>query len=364
MLLKAGTRLTLSPSGLDRNRATTKSTGLGRIAGGLGLPFFLPNRDRLGLPAPAPPTTLPGHWGTAIHVHSDPTRYRRRLAGLAVFAAGCNRNGPTQDTPTLPALAVQQLVDDLQRDDLAAYARHAVPPELHSRLETAWTQGRTLWPLTELPLDQKFQGFMTALAEPGSEQKLLAAYRRQFAGADTEIRTAATTLGLFTTQYVSKEAAYSDTERDHYRQLIAALARWGQRAPLGDPARARRLIPQITLAARATGLGGPDGLRRAGMERSLERLGPFFVRVERGLSQYGLDFDAALSGMKITLTEQVGDQARVRVQYTLAGHPIDAFVQMERREGRWYLSDLLRRAETEAGAGVVADRSHAGGQVR
>jgi hypothetical protein len=270
------------------------------------------------------------------------------LLGLAVLAGGCNRDGPTQETSALPAQAVQQLVDDLRRDDLAAYARHAVPPELHARLEAAWARGRTLWPLTELPLEQKFQGFLTALAEPRSEQKLLATYRRQFAGADAEIRTAATTLGLFTTQYVSNESAYSEPERDHYRQLIAALTHWGQRAPLGDPVRARRVVPQITLAARMTGLGGRDGLRRAGMERSLQRLGPFFVRLEQGLTQYGLDLDKALSGMRVTLAEQTGDQARVRLQYTLAGQPIDAVVLLERRAGRWYLSDLLRRAEVEA----------------
>jgi len=285
-----------------------------------------------------------------------PTPIRRAiggaLLGLAVLAGGCDRNGPSQDTPpAMPVQAVQQLVDDLQRDDLAAYARHAVPPELHARLEAAWAQGRTLWPLTELPLEQKFQGFLTALAEPRSEQKLLATYRRQFAGADTEIRTAATTLGLFTAQYVANESAYSEPERDHYRQLIAALTHWGQRAPLGDPVRARRMVPQITLAARATGLGGRDGLRQAGMERSLQRLGPFFVRLEQGLAQYGLDFDKALSGMQVTLAGQTGDQARVRLQYTLAGQPIDAFVLMERRAGRWYLTDLLRRAEAEAAAG-------------
>ena len=88
--------------------------------------------------------------------------------------------------------------------------------------------------------------------------------------------------------------------------------------------------------------------RKAGMERSLRLLGPFFVRLERVLATYGLDFDAALAGMRISLAEQTGDTARVRLQYTLAGQPIDALALMERRDGRWYLSDLLRRAEAEA----------------
>lgn len=277
----------------------------------------------------------------------------------AVALAGCERAAPpgdTASTPSLPADAMQQLVDDLRRDDLAAYARHAVPAPLHARLETAWSEGRTLWPLTELPLDHRFQGFLITLSEPRSEQKLLAAYGAQFAGAHAEIRSAASTVGLFTAQYVASEAAYSDAERDHYRQLIAALVHWAQRAPLGDPQLARAVIPRVALAARTTGLGEPDGLRQAGMERSLQRLGPFFARAERALAQYGLDFDAALAGMRISLAEQTGDRARVRLEYTLAGTPIDAHVLMERREGQWYLADLLRRAEAEADRPLPAGR--------
>ena len=105
------------------------------------------------------------------------------LLGLASLASGCDRaeaplfDGLSADTtPTLPCRRCEQLVDDLRRDDLAAYARHAVPPALHAQLETAWGEGRTLWPLTELPLDAKFQGFLSALAAPGSEQQLLAAF--------------------------------------------------------------------------------------------------------------------------------------------------------------------------------------------
>lgn len=272
------------------------------------------------------------------------------VLAAAVLAGGCERTDLpfAERVPAGPAQAVEQLVDDLRRDDLTSYARHAVPPDLHARLSVAWREGRTRWPLTELPLDAQLQGFLTELAAPGSEQRLQAAYRQQFAGAHTELRSAASTLGLFATQYVHQEAAYSPNERDHYAQLIAALSRWAQRAPLGDAARARRAIPQLALAARATGLGGADGLRRAGMDASLQRLGPFFQRIGHVLRDYGLDLDAALAGAQVRVVEQRGDEARVRVRYTLAGQDIDAIVLLERRDGRWYLRDLLRRAEAEA----------------
>lgn len=292
-----------------------------------------------------------------------PPSFPRALAGallcLAVLAGGCDRASVPlgAQAPTQPVAAVQLLLDDLQRNDLAAYARHAVPADLHARLATAWDQGRTVWPLTELPLDRQLGGFITALAAPDAERRLLAAYGSQFAGAHGELRTAATTLGLFATQYVNREGEYSAPEREHYTQLIRALSRWGQRAPLGDAARARKAVPRLALAARATGLAGEGTLRRTGMVRSLERLGPFFGQLRQVLRDYGLDFDTALAGAKIQLAEQTGDRARVRLQYTLAGEPVDAYLLLERHDGRWYLSDLLRRARQEAGGpGTVAAR--------
>ncbi|UHQ23266.1 hypothetical protein LVB77_00700 [Lysobacter sp. 5GHs7-4] len=288
---------------------------------------------------------------------------RRALAALlliVVACGGCDRTPSTDRDapPKLPAEAVQQLVHDLRRNDLAGYARHAVPPALHDRLEIAWREGRTTWPLTELPLEDRLPGFLQALAAPGAEKKLQAVYQRQFAGAHTELRSAAATLGLFATQYVRSEGDYSDEERDHYAQLIGAISAWGQRAPLGDPKRARIAIPQLAAAARQTGLTGADALRLTGMARSLERLGPFFGRFKQVLVSYGLDVDAGLDRVEATLAEQTGDSARVRLRYTIAGQPIDAYVRVERLDGRWYLSDVLRHAEAEATRPLDAGSAH------
>ncbi|MEG3193239.1 hypothetical protein [Lysobacter sp. D1-1-M9] len=280
----------------------------------------------------------------------------RAFAALALVAlsAACHRNAtpaadPASAEPTGPVEAVTRLADDLRRNDLTAYARHALPPELHARIEAAWSEGRTLWPLTELPLDRQLPGFIGSLAAPESEPALLATYQRQFAGAHRELRSAAATLGLFAAQYVRSEGDYSEVEREHYVQLIGALSQWGRQAPLGDPQRARTAIPQLAAAARLTGLTDPDAYARFGMDRSLQRLGPFFGRFKQTLVDYGLDLDAALGSIDASLLEQTGDTARVRLRYTLGTQPIDAIVRLERRDGRWYLSDALRHAEAEAG---------------
>lgn len=260
---------------------------------------------------------------------------------------------PQVDVPTTPpAQAVAQLVRDLRRDDLEAYARHAVPPALYERLKVAWRENRTVWPLTELPLDDRLPSMITALAAPNAEQALMKTFQRQFAGEQGELRSAAKTLGLFAVKYIRDEDAYSLEERDHFVQLVGAMGGWAQRAPLADSKRAQAALPQLVSAARLTGLSAPGAFAEAGMERSLRRLGPFSERFKRVTAQYGLDLNEALDSVKATLTQQIGDTAEVRVRYVLAGKPIDALVAVERMDGGWYLTDAVRRAEAEANRGL------------
>ncbi len=329
------------------------------------------------------------------------------VAGLGAVLSGCRpaADTPEQDRmPKQPVEAVRMLAADLRRNDLAAYARHALPPDLHARLQARWRDGATVWPLSELPLHAQLPAMLSALSAPDAERALLDRYRRQFAGAHGELRSTAAALGLFAAQYVQRESRYSDFEREHYVQAVAALGRWGQQAPLGDPARAAALLDALAPAARATGLGAPgqpsrpvagqapsnttvpaggaprpgpidaaasgqvsmatdraaaDPFARAGMDGSLQRLGPFIAALKQGLAaHYGLDLDAALDSVQVDEVERRGDRARVRLRYTLAGSPIDAQVELERHGSHWYLTDLLRHARDEAAR--AADGTAAG----
>jgi hypothetical protein len=275
------------------------------------------------------------------------------LAALALLVAACQPQPPPpppvpKGNNTRPAQAVLLLTRHLRDNDLAAFARDAVPPGLHARLRTAWSEGRTRWPLEELPFDERLPAVLAALATEGSEAGLQQVFDRQFAGAHAEIEAAATALGLFGVQYVQHHEPFSPAEREHYAQFIAAISRWAAQAPLGDPKRARDAIPRLARAARAARLASADDFAAAGMVEGLRRTGAFMATGKAVLADYGLDLDASLDDMRATLHEQTGDRARVRMQYTLAGQPVDAFVDLERRKGRWYLVEYLRRAEAAA----------------
>lgn len=283
----------------------------------------------------------------------------RALAALVLPLAllgACKKRVPEElaGAASEPAAAVRQLAAHLQRNDLEGFARDAVPPATHARLDAAWRAGQSRWPLTELPLDDKLVPMLAALAAPDAEKTLQRSFDRQFARQDRDLKEAARTLGLFGVQYVKNEGDYTQEERDHYAQVIAALGEWAQRAPLGDPALARTTLSRLAPAARRSGLTTEQALSDAGMTGSLRRLTPFFIEAKATFARYGLPLDTTFADLRTGLVDQKGDAATVRIHYPLGEREIDTVVSLTRREGRWYLSDYLRHADDVLAAAAAA----------
>lgn len=277
-----------------------------------------------------------------------PVPVRRALlftCGVLLLSACQRTPSPEAVSATArPAQAVRTLSRHLRDNDLQAFARDAVPPALHAQLEAAWRDGRTRWPLDELPFDDRLPSMLRALSAPGAEASLQRVFDKQFSGARAQIAGAAASLGVFGAQYIQQQGHYSAEERQHYAQLIQAASRWGVSAPLADRARAQAALAELTRAARQAGLASEADFRTAGLDESLRRLGPFAAAFKQALVLYGLDLDASLDAMQVTLQQQTGDTARVRMRYRVGAQEIDTVVSVRRIDGRWYLDDYLRHA--------------------
>jgi len=283
---------------------------------------------------------------------SDPNPRRARtawlfctLALLSLAACRDDRRTPTEAAPE-PVAAVQAMARAVAEDDLLAYARLAVPPAQYARLQQAWTQGDSRWPLTELPLHDQLLPMLQSLSAPDARQTLQRSFDRQLAGQTTAVRQAAQSLGLFGVQYLQHQQGVTASQQAHYIDVVQTLAAWGAQAPLSDRARARATIAALTAAASATGITEDAHLQAAGMEGSLRQLSPFLGRLAAVLASYGLDVDASLRGITGEVLSSQGDNALVRLQYPLAGRTITLQVPLTRREGRWYLTRTL--ADTDA----------------
>ncbi|HRP73431.1 MAG TPA: hypothetical protein PK743_12440 [Luteimonas sp.] len=269
------------------------------------------------------------------------------LAALVLLLAGCDRREAAVDAPpaepATPGETVRQLTAHLRDNDLEAFARDSVTPEVHALLDTAWSQGRTRWPLDQLPFAAHLPRAMAALSAPDAEKTLQQGFDRQLANAS--LAQAAEFLTVFTVQFIVQQGDFSASEREHYPQLVQALGAWAGQAPIGDRKRAQAAIASMAAAAREAKLDSDEAFAEAGMDESLRRMSKVLAAGKQVLVGYGFDLDSDLRDMQVQLQSQTGDLARVRMQYTLAGSPIDTVVNMERRDGRWYVSDFLRHAE-------------------
>ena len=274
---------------------------------------------------------------------------------LALTAAGCEKGRHIEPgAATEPVQTVALLSRHLRDNDLQAFARDAVPPPLRPQLAAAWRAGHTRWPLEELPFDQKIPGVLATLSADKADVQLRQSFDRQFANAHSEIRAAASALGMFGVKFLQGDDSLSAEERTHYAQLVTAMSGWGASAKLGDAKRGRGAIARLTLAARQTGLHGEADFQRYGMDDSLRRMTPLIAALKDTLRSYDLDLDRSLDAMTLSLEHQEGDRARVRMRYPLADTTIDTVVALERVDGHWYLSDFLRHARAAAALAPVA----------
>lgn len=293
----------------------------------------------------------------------------RAVAVLALAVAllpGCGDGGKPPpgnagvSVPAVPAAArtpadAVRLSTGLLRDNrLDSFTRIAVPPALHRQLQDAWQQGRSCWPLDELPFGQRLPRMLQVLAAAGAEPTLRQGFDRQFANADAELHAAARALTLFGTEYLQREGTFSPQQRQHYPQLVQAVGGWAADTPLGNRDRAHAAIHQLTVAARQTGLHTPAHFQQHGMDDSLHRLGSFTAVFKQQLAGYGLDVDAALSGMSVQVRTQQADRATLDIRYTLHRQAIQAEVDVERIDGHWYVSDFVRGARQALAAPAPA----------
>ncbi|KAF1013311.1 MAG: hypothetical protein GAK31_03460 [Stenotrophomonas maltophilia] len=287
------------------------------------------------------------HWGMGL------------LLLLAV--AGCRREGVDPGVaPAEPVAAVQAMAERLAEDDLVGYARLSVPPAQYARLQQAWLQGHSRWPLTDLPLDDQLLPMLESLRRPDAAAQLKHSFDRQLAGQNSAVRQAALSMGAFGVQYLRHQKGLTPTQQTHYIQLIESLSRWAQAAPLSDRARARSSISALVAAAGKVQVKDEDSLSAAGLEGSLQQLAPFLHTLKAVLASYGLGVEEALRSLRGEVLSLQGDNALVRLQYELAGDTLTVQVPLSRREGHWYLTRTLAHTDALLRKAAAAEAESAG----
>jgi hypothetical protein len=280
------------------------------------------------------------------------------LATSLLVTAGCGREetqSPEQvaAATTSPKGAVEASVKALRQNDLNALLRATLPEKEFQRMGQLWQEGTSGEDIDD---DERMQFAMTMgmLTADGSEEALMAMLEPQLAELDTQMAQLPLMIGMgrgVAASMIEQNEDLSRAQKEQVQKSLDALAEWVQKTPFTDRDRARRAIAVVTRTARALELSTLDELHALSFEEALTKGGIALGGLKGVLDIYDLSIDRVLDSVKTTLVSESGDEAKVRVDWTLLNAPLSIESDMVRQDGRWFSRDTLdqlARAETEA----------------
>ena len=292
------------------------------------------------------------------------------LLTLVLALGACRREGEdaTLAAPGDPVGAIQAQARALRANDLAAYGRLSLPPELYARTVARWDEEVARAEPVDPADAAEYDEMMSRLLADDAEQALLRDLEPKLQQFESEMAgqwpMMQATAGIFLTAAIQANEDLSEADKAHGSELVSGLLAWAQPALFTDRDRARAAVAAAVGTARELQLPTLADARALKHGEAMAKGGIALAGAKAVAKAYDLDLDAALDGVQAELVSSEGDQATVKVSYPLLGKTI-AFEQRMVRVGEgWYSADAVREAEqalaeVDAGAdgatGVATD---------
>ena len=256
---------------------------------------------------------------------------------------------PAADAPVAaPDATITQWVLALRRNDLALLY-HALTPQLRAQLDKLWLQSATS---PDADGDRQLNGGLGLLLAPNAIDLLVAQAEPELASLNPQdlvvgLQTAGGFLALAGSQ--PKEVKAGDPPALDYAALqgfLADIGTWIPSAGLNDPGKLRKAVTQLVAGAQALGVKNAVDVRALKIEEALHRLSAALPALKQALVVYGLDANALLDSVTVTVTGADGgggggggDQRQLAIGFTAFGHPHLIPVKMVRNNDAWSLAE-------------------------
>lgn len=254
------------------------------------------------------------------------------------------------ELPSTPTGVVDASAAALQRGDLLAVLKLAVPPAEFERIKQEWETSKA----EEQPTEEEkahFAEMMAKLTAPDAEQQLMAEFEPHLAKYDAEMAAQMPLMiGMgrgFAVQAIQENQDFTPAQKEQATQTIDAVAKWLGETNFSDRERARQAVTAAVDAARAVELKTLDELRALEFEQMLAKAGIAFTGTKNVLRVYGLDLDQTFDSVSSEVVSEQGDSATVKVSYQLFGQPLSFQTEMMRVDGRWFGKDTVEQLRKE-----------------
>lgn len=286
---------------------------------------------------------------------------RFAVLALASFTAlalvACQKEEQAGETPAAtaaatanPADAITATAQKLKSNDVLGVIQLTVPPKHYEKMKADWKADLEKEPITEADR-LEFQGMMAKLTAPDAETTLLAEAEPELKKFETEMAAQMPLMvGMgqgFAMQAIQANESLSAAQKKQAGDVVGAIAAWLQGVQFADRALAKQAIGHAVSTARELNLKTLDEARALEFEPAMQKAGVAFKGIKDVLAVYGLKLDEAFDSVKASVVSETGDNAVVKVDYTIFGQPLSFESPMVRIDGRWYGKDTVDQLEKE-----------------
>lgn len=265
-----------------------------------------------------------------------------------------------------PTAAVTSSIRNLRDNNFQALVEASLPPQYLQQMRADWQAKVDEKPITDADRIE-FKQSLERLTAPDAEAKLWTELEPQL---DKFRKEAAMQMPMMVgigrgvlASALQQSEDLSETQKQQAVKGVDAFARWVETAPFTDPEHAKQAIGLVCLTARGLELTSLDDVRALSFDQMLGKAGIAAAGLKKILGIYGFSIDQALDGARTELVSNDGDQARVKVSYTLFDTPLEFENDLELFEGRWYgQQSLAQMREQATSAADSAAPSAAGDQ--
>lgn len=252
-----------------------------------------------------------------------------------------------------PADAITATAKKLRSNDVLGVIQLTVPPKHYDKMKAEWKADVNKDPITEEDR-LEFQAMMTKLTAPDAETAIMAEAEPELVKFETEMAAQMPLMvGMgqgFAMQAIQANENMSAAQKKQAGDVIGAVVAWLQGVQFADRALAKQAVSHAVGTARELNLKTLDEARALEFEPAMEKAGVAFKGIKDVLAVYGLKLDEAFDSVKATVVSETGDNAVVKVDYTIFNQPLSFESPMVKIDGRWFGKDTVDQLEKELNA--------------
>lgn len=281
---------------------------------------------------------------------------------LSLALVGCGSDTETAaggSTEGLnPAQTVAASAESLRKGDLVGVIKAALPADKYEKVKSEWSAKVKAEPSSEEE-KKEFADMMAKLTAADAETALFAELEPQLAKMEAEMGAQLPLMvGMgrgFAAQAITESTQLTEPQKTQATAMVDALAKWVESAKFFDRDNAKKAIAKAVETARGLEITTLDQVEAMDFEQAMGKAGKVYLGVQDIIAIYGLNLDAALASVKTEVVSETGDNAKVKVAYTLFDQPLSLETDMVRRDNRWFGKEALAELEKELSAPAVAE---------